>query len=527
MLTCNETIATILFFYGLAFFSLGLALLIESGRASELGFARSMRLLAGFGLLHGTHEWLHMFERGALLYPGTDIFPTWLLWVRLAILAASFIALTAFGEHLLFIDRRDRPFRWRLTLSITIWYLLSCVIVEVTYRLDEAAWIDAVDVLARYVLGIPGTVVACWALWMQRKIFAEQGMERFVRDLTIAALALAFYGIIGQFFTKSSAIFPSYIINCDLFLQLTGIPVQVFRAVMAVIVTVAMIRVLRALEVENQQRMEAIRGSKREAERQSHAELARLNAELRAANEEAERLLHEVKKRESLRGEFLQRITSAQESERSRVARELHDGTGQTLTGLALGLRGLAAQFRDKPDLVAQRLPMLEAMATTGMGELRQLINDLRPPQLDDMGLGAALRWMAGRFATHDNLHFDLKIIGEPYALSSEAETVLFRIAQEGLTNVTKHARASDVQVILNYDDGPSLTICDNGVGYDPEEVLNPNGVRTAWGLVGIQERANLINATLTIESRPDCGTTMIVRLNPDDVPKKEANHAD
>jgi two-component system sensor histidine kinase UhpB len=155
------------------------------------------------------------------------------------------------------------------------------------------------------------------------------------------------------------------------------------------------------------------------------------------------------------------------------------------------------------------------------------LITDLRPPQLDDMGLGAALRWMAGRFQTQDNPHFTLEIIGEPVALSSEAETVLFRIAQEGLTNVTKHAQASDVRVILNYDDGPSLTICDDGVGYDPEVVMNPNGVRTSWGLVGIQERATLINASLIIDSKPDCGTTMTIRLNPDDMPPKEANHAD
>lgn len=526
MLTWNDGIIIIYFFYGLAFYSLGLALLVESGRASELGFARSMRLLAGFGLLHGIHEWIDMFERSAQIYYGNG-FPMWVSWLRLAILAASFIALMAFGEHLHFRNRYGKAFRWRLTLGITIWYVLSCIIVRLTYNLDEMAWLGAIDVLGRYVLGIPGAVMACWALWGQRTSFLERGMGRFVRDLTVAALALALYGVVGQLFTRSSVIFPSIFLNSELFLQITGFPIQLFRAMMAAIVTVAMIRVLRALEVENEQRLETVKLSRREDERRNHEELARLNAELRLANEEAERLLREVQKRDSLRGELLQRITSAQESERSRIARELHDGTGQTLTGLALGLRGLASQFVGKPDLVEQRLPVLESMATTGLGELRQLINDLRPPQLDDMGLVAALRWLAGRFKDQDKPRLHLEVNGEPHKLSSETETALFRIAQEGLTNVTKHAQADHVWITLDYDDGPSLTVRDDGIGYDPEIVLESNGGRAAWGLVGIQERAKLINASLLIESEPGCGSKLTVHLNQHEVQRKEINHDD
>lgn len=519
----DEAGVFIFFVYGLAFFSLGLALLVESGRASELGFARSMRLLAGFGLLHGFHEWTEMFERGYSLYRQISA-PDWLMWCRLAMLTASFLALLAFGEHLLVREGDSRAPFWRLTGAAITWYTLSCIIVRVTYNLNDQQWLAAADVLSRYILGVPGSVLACLALWRQRSIFRERGMGRFVRDLTVASVAMALYGVIGQFITRPSAIFPSTILNADLFLRLFGFPIQLFRAGASVVVALSMIRVLRALEVENQQRLDTIQRDKLAAEELSQEELKRLNIELHVANEQTARLLHEVQKRDALRGELLQRITNAQESERQRIARELHDGTGQALTGLALGLRGLAAQAHRDPELTVRRLNILEGMATTSLGELRHLINDLRPPQLDDMGLVAALRWLIGRFQDRDKPKILLEIKGMPYPLQPDEETTLFRIAQEGLTNAIKHAQADHVWVMLDYDDGPSLTVRDDGIGFDPEVVMHPKGIRTSWGMAGMQERATLINATLNLDSRPGAGASFTVHLN--EPQRLEASHA-
>ena len=512
----EEIIIVIYFVYGLAFYSMGLALLVESGRASELGFARSMRLLAGFGLLHGIHEWIDMSEVALELYHNSPL-PLMLMWLRLAILVASFLALMAFGENLLKRkpDRR-RPY-WRLTVGAALWYGISCVVVQITYQLNELAWIQAADVLSRYILGIPGSVLACWALWHERTVFRERGMSLFVRDLTVAAIAMALYGIVGQFFTRASVIFPSMVLNSELFLQITGFPIQLLRAGMAALVAISMIRVLRALEVENQQRLDAADSARRQAEELSREELARLNAELQAANEQTAHLLHEVQERDAMRGELIQRITAAQESERKQIARELHDGTGQALTGLALGLRGVASQTTREPAVIAQRLGVLETMATTSLGELRHLINDLRPPQLDDMGLAAALRWLVDRFRDSDNKDapsLQLDVRGDAVPLPAEVETTVFRIAQEGLTNAIRHARAKHISVTLDYADGPSLVIRDDGVGFDPIERMRPNGARTAWGLRGMQERANLINAVLNVESSPGGGATFTVRLH-------------
>lgn len=509
----DNTIVVIFFFYGLAFYSMGLALLVESGRASELGFARSMRFLAGFGLLHGAHEWMDMFDRGLyLLFQAS--FPICACWFRLALLITSFLALLMFGEQLLALERTGRSPSWRLTLAAAAWFAFSTIAVQVTYQLDEFDWISVTDVLARYVLGIPGSVLAFWVLWRQRSIFRQQGMGHFVRHLTIAAGALALYGIVGQFVTRPSFIFPANILNTDLFLSLTGFPIQLFRAIMATILAIAMIRVLRALEFENAQRIYAAESARREAEQLRHAELAQFNHELQKVNAETARLLEEVRRSDQRRGELIQNITAAQEAERQRIARELHDETGQALTGLALGLRGLAVQSSTNATLVQQRLPILETMATTALSQLRILINDLRPPQLDDLGLAAALHWLTERFNEQNSVNIVLEVIGEPRSFAPEVETTLFRITQEGLNNIAKHAKASHARIILNFEAAPLLTVSDDGVGFDPGLIFNSRNPRTAWGLTGIQERANLINATLRIDTRLGGGTQLTIWLN-------------
>ncbi len=518
----DEAIIAIFFFYGLAFYSLGLALLVESGRASELGFARSMRLLAGFGLLHGYHEWFDMFERGMALYYDRT-FPLWLVWLRLAVLGGSFVALLAFGEHLL--QREGIRTTWRMTISALAAYAVASILVRLVYNLDDRAWAQAVDVLARYILGVPGAVLACWALWKQRAIFRKRGMGRFVQGLTLAALSLALYGIVGQVFTGQSVVFLSTVLNAELFRRVTGFPVQLFRAAMATLLAFAMLRVLRALEVENEQRLEAAKRAKLEAERRSREALARLNAELQAANEETARLLREVQRRDALRGELLQRITTAQENERKRIARELHDGPCQTLSGLALGLRGTVSLVPASCESATQRLAELETMATASLGELRHLINNLRPPQLDDMGLVAALRWQIESMGKRGVLRARLEVLGEPYPLPTEVETTLFRITQEALTNVVKHAQTDRAWVTLDFRDGPTLTVRDEGVGFDPSAIFQTGEPRMAWGLVGMQERANLVNATLELQSAPGQGTTLSVRLH---LPNsQELDHAD
>jgi signal transduction histidine kinase len=509
----DEALIAIYFFYGLAFYSMGLALLVESGRASELSLARSIRLLAGFGLLHGSHEWLDMLARGLVTYYDHP-FPAWAGWLRVSVLVTSFLALLIFGESLLKRKRGNYAFAWRLTISAIAWYTVSAIIIQVIYNLDDTEWLTAADVLARYVIGIPGAILACIALLQQRAAFREGEMARFAQDLTLAAIALGLYGVVGQLFTQESKLFPSTTLNSAFFQETFGFPIQLFRGLLAGVVTYFMIHVLRALEVENRQKLDAIREAQRAAEERSHEELTRLNSELQAANEETARLLQEVQSRDARRGVLLKHITAAQESERRRIARELHDDTGQALTALAMGLRGtIGLVEKTNDERIVRYLSDLEAIANTTLGSLRILINDLRPPQLDDMGLVAAIRWLVGRINERGTVAVTLDVYGDPLTLPQEVETTLFRIVQEGLNNIIKHAQAAHAWVKLDFQDGLTLTVQDDGIGFSPESVFNQDLARKSWGLLGMQERANLIDAQLTFASELHQGTTLTIYL--------------
>ena len=157
----DDAIVVIFFIYGLAFYSMGLALWIESGRASELGFARSMRLLAAFGLLHGLHEWMDMIEQGSAHFFETSV-PDWWLWPRLVLLSISFAALLAFGEQLLDRERYGRASSWFRTWGAIALFAIAAVGVQVSYDLDDVAWARAIEVLARYTMGIPGIILTAY-----------------------------------------------------------------------------------------------------------------------------------------------------------------------------------------------------------------------------------------------------------------------------------------------------------------------------------------------------------------------------
>lgn len=210
VITWDDAIIGIFFIYGLAFYSLGLALFVESGRSSELGLARSMRLLAAFGLLHGIHEWIDMLEQSCKCY--LDILlPDFILWLRLVFLVTSFIALAAFGEHLLHREGVLKFRLWIITFALFAFYTFSGIAAQLIYQVDNNNWRIALDVLARYTLGMPSALLACIALWHQRKILLERRLSRFVYSLTWAVVALFLYGIVGQSFPPPSVIFPSNI----------------------------------------------------------------------------------------------------------------------------------------------------------------------------------------------------------------------------------------------------------------------------------------------------------------------------
>src|SRR5574337_186234 len=234
------------------------------------------------------------------------------------------------------------------------------------------------------------------------------------------------------------------------------------------------------------------------------ATLSGIGDQLALAAERA-RLYDEVRAKEATRGELLQKLITAHEDERRRIARELHDEAGQALTALIVNLE--MAERSSTVPADQQQLSRLRAIAEDTLGELRKMIYDLRPTILDDLGLTAAIRWYVKETVEPQGLHVDLSISGLEQRMAPHIETAVFRILQEACTNILKHAGASRARIEVAVADGRiHLTVMDNGRGFDPAAVPQSREGR-GMGLLGMQERAELLGGMWKVSSQPAEGT--------------------
>jgi signal transduction histidine kinase len=227
---------------------------------------------------------------------------------------------------------------------------------------------------------------------------------------------------------------------------------------------------------------------------------------LRAERErvDAEGRLRTAELREAARRETLRRVVDAQEQERRRIARELHDETGQALTSVLLGLRLIEGQSPEVSAAVAE----LRETITSAIQGLRSLAVELRPKALDDFGLPAAIERLVETYARRTGITVHTHIAGLEERLPDDVETALYRIIQESLTNVAKHAGAATVSVLVHRTSGRVAAVVeDDGDGFD--ESMAPKG----FGLTSMLERAELVSGTVRIESRPGGGTTIAVEV--------------
>ena len=656
-----ENIIGVYFFYGLAFFAMGLALALATRRTSELAFARAIRPLAVFGVVHGIHEWYEMFQKIAAGATGRQ--PSLLEeWVRLAILVFSFAMLAYAGLQLLRSEKAGRRIAIVHAAALTLVWAVSFLGVVLSLAPSAFEIVVVADVLSRYLLAVPGSVLAARGFMKQQRTFREHGMPQFGRDLVWSATALFLYGVLGQLFVRESILPISSALNAARFLQWFGIPVQLFRGIMASLVAVFMMRSLNAFELEEELRTERLNEELRLTARElswllnlsnlleapmslqerldtilgqivdglsfpdsgmvllaqrgtgmlrvwssvgydHQPDRGAQNGQRKAAVDlagrcvqrqltmclhgdghvfefaprevlerqkcrqysspaisialplmlpqqvigaivlsqtvltdvqpipmdelrlmvgtvqqlglsiENARLYQEAQEREKRLGDILHQAVGAQESERQRIARELHDVTGQSLTAITLGLRGIETTVKERPKVAAEQLRELRSFGSSALSELRHIIADLRPPQLDDLGLGAALEWYAQEFQRRYDIDTEYTLQGEHFRLASEYETVLFRIAQEALTNVARHASASQAWVKLRVEQGQvCIAVQDNGQGFDVQKTLRheePSG----WGLLGMQERASLLGGKCFIDSTPGSGTRVWVTV--------------
>jgi signal transduction histidine kinase len=275
-------------------------------------------------------------------------------------------------------------------------------------------------------------------------------------------------------------------------------------------------RTFEVMRLRLRQSLEEIQSWNRQLEDRVHERTQELEASrdsLRSAAEEKAALIEELRRKEAARGELLGKVITAQEEERRRIARELHDETGQALTALAVGMD--AAALVPETDIagVRERLAKLRTVAQDALEDVHRLIYDLRPSVLDDLGLVAGLRWYAEARLQPSGIRAQVMVTGEEKRLPAEMETALFRIGQEAISNVAWHAHASNVLVGLDFQNGKvTLEVEDDGVGFDVAAVAeSADQRRGGWGILGMRERATLLGGTLQITSEPAAGTRVKV----------------
>lgn len=223
-------------------------------------------------------------------------------------------------------------------------------------------------------------------------------------------------------------------------------------------------------------------------------------------------LYEQLRRKDELSKRLLGKVLTAQEQERARLARELHDEIGQALTAIIMTTTVVENSL--PPEFVSgrEKLANVRNIASQALNDLRGLIFDLRPEVLDDLGLALALRAQTKKHLEPLGIQVELRASGLRDNLPHEVETAVFRVVQEAITNIARHSHATQASISLTKQEGRLLVrVRDNGQGFDLAQVMN--GPRQAWGLLGMEERVTLLGGKFYISTRPGAGTLLLAEI--------------
>jgi signal transduction histidine kinase len=236
-------------------------------------------------------------------------------------------------------------------------------------------------------------------------------------------------------------------------------------------------------------------------------------AECEHARADIERLYIELRADERTRRELLHRIITAQEEERKRIARELHDGTSQVLIGMVYRLERateMIARGKLRGGETRALLEKLLELTQTARAEVSHIILNLRPLLLDQLGLVPALRSYAEERFAEVGLSWNIRVLGEPRRLTPQIEAALFRAAQEAINNIARHAHARRADFVFTYlDDHVRVQIHDDGQGFDPVRVRGSRDGAVGLGLMSMEERLRAVGGEFELQTAPGAGTTV------------------
>ncbi len=442
----------IIFIYGQVFFVLGIAIVLQSRRYSRLELARSLPWLAAFGIMHAFNEWGDLFipiQAQFVAHAVTHL----LRAAQTLLLASSFACLMQFGIDLL----RPLPKRWIGFIPIVLWFiwLAGPFSFGLQFAATSDVWQNTVDTLARYLIGLPGALLAAYSLRRHAKLRIKPlGLPKIYRTLRIAGLSLVAYALFAGLIVPPAPFFPADMLNTDWVTNTLIVPPQIFRSIAGLVLVISIIRALEVFEVET------------------------------------DRLIDQMEQAQVIA------------IERERIGRDLHDGAIQTV--YAAGL--LAEALRKKADgSIGDGLDRLMTTLNQAIVDLRSFMSDLRA---DNSGadLSTAITSVVDtvRKASGVNIDWTPKPL---LSLPPDRVTHVIAFTREALSNAVRHAQARSIQVNAELIDGHlQLSVRDDGRGFD-EDV--PHG----FGLRNMRDRARLLSGEVKFDSELGKGTIVTLDI--------------
>lgn len=470
--------------YGEVFFVLGLAVALQSLKRSALPLARPLPWLAGFGIVHGFHEWGFMFipiQSAYLPQQATEL----LLVLQLLMKGVSYALLLQFGVELLAAVSHV-PVLGRLRLlpaaALLAWGGATLVVAALVGPYQPAAgpWLDdgrirealsgigAVlpvgDVLARWMLALPGSLLAGWGLLASARAVAPVARPPVVAGLRIAAIAFGLYALVGGVISQPAPFPPASFLNSVGVMDALGVPIEVIRSATGLVIVVAIILALDLFE------------------------------------QETDRVLAEARRRELLL------------RERERIGRDLHDGIIQSIYAAGLHLEEASASLDPVDEAPRERIRTVLQELERISGDIRRMVFDLRSASLEALDPEEIVRGVAEELRANTLVALDVRVAGRPQPrLGHEQAEELRQLVHEAFSNILRHARASRVTVRLTASRRRlALEIADDGIGFSPDTVASDSG---GQGLPNMRRRAELLGAELSIRSTAGQGTALSLTM--------------
>lgn len=450
----------ILFVYGLVFFLLGFAIILQTRQASRLDLARSLSWLAAFGIMHGLYKWGDFFIPIQVHYL-SPLFIKLLRALQLILLATSFACLFEFGAAVLRPLGRARWLGGFAVGLLATWAIVTFFIL-LPSQSDAVDWYNTSNALARYFICIPASLLAAYGLHQHtiRRI-TPLNAPQIVNTLHVVVLAFAVYSILGGLIPPPVDFFPGNVLNTDTFTAFVGIPISVFRSVVGLVIAVTIIRALEIFGIETQRRIERL---------------------------EQERII---------------------DADHERLARELHDGAIQKVYTAGLLVESAARLVKPGSE-IGLRLERAVVVLNDSIADLRHNLSELHSthPRSTETLQQLLMRLVED---PHYNALVDVSVevkLPENNQLSPVRADHVFAIVNEAMSNIARHARARNVKICAQDLDQKFLevTVKDDGVGIAPN-------ARPGYGLRNMRDRARLLNGHLDFSQPNGRGTTITLKI--------------